>query len=264
MFGALANIFGSLLKFLYDLIGNYGFAIILFSVIVKIILIPISIKQQKSMKKATKMQEEMMKIQEKYGNDTEKINQEIIELYKKTGTSPFSGCFMSIIQILLIISVFMMVKSPLTYVKKTDASVIEKYETQLKQEKGEETVSNYLEIAIIKEYGKNHEEININMNFLGIDLSSVPTESNFNVKTYILPILYVITSIVSMKLTVKAQNTGNPETNKVMMYMVPIMSISIALVVPLGLILYWFMSNALSILERIITNKFQKQQEEVI
>lgn len=270
MFKMFASIFGSLLNFLYNLIGNYGLAIILFSVVIKLILLPISIKQQKSMKQANKMQEEMKKLQEKYGNNQEKLNQEIIELYKKTGASPFSGCFISIIQFLLIISVFIMVKSPLTYVKDINTEVIEKYTNQLREEKGEEAASNYPEIAIIKEYGKENEEIYINMDFFTIDLSDIPTNSEMNWKTYIIPFLYVVTSIISMKLTTNMQKGNNEsenptaQMNKTMMYMIPIMSISIAIIAPLGLTLYWFMSNILSILERILSDKFQKQQGEVV
>lgn len=271
MFGMLASVFGELLNFLYNLIGNYGVAIILFSIIVKLILLPMSIKQQKSMKQANKMQEEMIKIQEKYGNDKEKINQEIIELYKKTGTNPFSGCFISIIQFLLIISVFIMVKSPLTYVKKVDTNVIEKYKTELKEKKGENTNTAYPEIAILREFGDSNEQIYLNMNFLGIDLSAIPTDSNSDIKAWIIPILYVLTSILSMKLTMNTQNNKSEkdnenqaaQMNKTMMYMVPIMSVSIAIIAPLGLALYWFMSNILSIIERLFVDKFQKQKEEV-
>ena len=270
MFKFFASIFGSLLNFLYNIIGNYGLAIILFSIAIKIILLPFSIKQQKSMKQANKMQEEMKKIQDKYGNDQEKINQEIIELYKKTGVSPFSGCFISIIQFLLIISVFIMVRSPLTHVKKVDPNVINTYINQLKEEKGEEAASNYPEISIIKEYGKNNEVIYINMDFFGIDLSDVPTNGKVDIKTYLIPVLYVFTSIISVKLTSNIQQTSGDgenstaQMNKTMMYMVPIMSISIAIIAPLGLTLYWFMSNILAIMERIIISKFQKQQEEVV
>lgn len=273
MFSMLANIFGELLKIIYDLVGNYGFSIIIFSIIVKLILLPLSIKQQKSMKQANIMQEEMKKIQEKYGNNTEKINQEIIELYKRTGTSPFSGCLIAIIQFFLIISVFIMVRSPLTYVKNVNNEVIEKYKVQLKEINDDERTS-YPEIQIIKEFGKDNEEIYLDMDFIGIDLSKIPTDSNNDIKVWIIPVLYVITAVLSMKLTMNNRNNDNKSTdnnvaeeqmqqmNKTMNYMLPIMSISIAIIAPLGLALYWLMSNILSIIERLIISNFQKQQEE--
>ncbi len=275
MFSILANIFGSLLGFIYNFIGNYGLSIICFSVIIKLILLPMSIKQQKAMKQANKLQEEMKKIQDKYGNDTEKINQEVMNLYKKTGMNPFSGCFISLIQFALIISVFVMVRSPLTYVKKIDKSTIEKYNNQLK-EINSNYDARYPEISILKEFGNQDKNIYMNMDFIGIDLSSIPTDNN-NIKTWIIPFLYVITSILAMKLNNTSNNGNNKEEkkkteaeeqmqqmNKTMMLFVPIMSISIAIIAPLGLTLYWFISNILSIIERIFIGKFQKQQEEVV
>ncbi len=82
MFQMLANIFGYLLEFLYNTINNYGLAIILFTVIIKLLLLPLSIKQQRTMKKSSELQEKMKTIQFKYKNDPEKMNQEIMNLYK--------------------------------------------------------------------------------------------------------------------------------------------------------------------------------------
>ena len=101
----LANLFGYLLNFLYNYLQNYGWAIILFSIILQVILLPLSIKQQKSLKKSTKIQQEMQKLQVKYKNNPELLNQEVMGLYKKEKVSPFSGCLSSIIQLILFISV---------------------------------------------------------------------------------------------------------------------------------------------------------------
>ena len=82
MFQFFANIFGYLLEILYSFINNYGLAIIFFTIIIKILFIPFSVKQQKTMKKTTKIQEKMKVIQFKYKNNPEKMNQEVMELYK--------------------------------------------------------------------------------------------------------------------------------------------------------------------------------------
>ena len=82
MFSFFANIFGYLLELLYNLVNNYGLAIILFTILIKLILLPLSIKQQRTMKKTNEMQEKMKVIQFKYKNDPEKLNQEIMNLYK--------------------------------------------------------------------------------------------------------------------------------------------------------------------------------------
>ena len=301
-------------------------------------MIPISISQQKTMKKSQKLNEEMKQIQFKYKNDQEKMNQEVMELYKREKMSPFSGCFSAIIQIILLFSVFYLVRSPLTYMKKVDKQIIEKSIAAVQENGG---TSNYKEIAVINYINKlqneetvskeeqesseeikeeeqneqdsqtenNEESINenkqneinnkdfdineykdelyINMNLLGIDLSKVPTEDLRNIKALIIPILYVISSFISIRLSTnmtnkkknqeklisdgsekeekeeekKAQdlNEAMEDTNKKMAWFMPIMSISIAMVAPLGLALYWLMNNILMIFERLVLNKIIKE-----
>ena len=131
--GFISEIFGYLLDWLYNVFNNYGIAILIFSVILRVILIPITIKQQKSMKKSAKLQAEMSEIQKKYKNNPEKLNQETIELYKREKMSPFSGCLSSILQIIIIFSVFWLVSQPLTYMKKIDKDLIEKYSNEMKE-----------------------------------------------------------------------------------------------------------------------------------
>ena len=293
--GFISELFGYLLNALYELFNNYGIAIIVFSVILRIILIPITIKQQKSMKKSAELQEEMKEISKKYKNNPEKLNQETIELYKREKMSPFSGCLSSIVQILIILSVFWLVSQPLTYMKRlndvpydsnnteSNQSVVEYYKNRLQQE-SENQKSAYSEIAIINKYAAEDERVSLNMEFLGLDLSKVPSQNFSDPKVYILPILYVITSVLSIKITNNMQGkkkkktvevldkSENPEEQsmesmeqmtKSMNYMVPIMSISIAFIAPLGLALYWFVSNLLMILERVITDKFFNKEKEI-
>ena len=83
MFQFFANIFGYLLDFINNIVGNYGLAIILFTIVIKLIMLPLSIKQQKTMKKSTKLQEKMKVLQFKYKNDQDKLNREMMDLYKQ-------------------------------------------------------------------------------------------------------------------------------------------------------------------------------------
>ena len=112
-----SGVFGYLLNFLYDLVNNYGLAIIIFSVLLKLVLLPLSIKQQKTMKKTEKLQGQMKSLQFKYKNDPQKLNEATMQLYKSENMSPFSGCLSAIIQLVILLAVFYMVKSPLTFVK---------------------------------------------------------------------------------------------------------------------------------------------------
>ena len=125
MFQFFANIFGYLLDIINQFVNNYGLAIILFTAIIKLIMLPLSIKQQRSMKKNVELQEKLKVIQFKYKNDPEKLNKETMDLYKQEKMSPFSGCFSAIIQFILLISIFYMVRFPLTYMEKVDKSKIE-------------------------------------------------------------------------------------------------------------------------------------------
>lgn len=277
MFAFIANVFGYLLNFLYNLLNNYGLAIIIFSILVKLILLPLTIKQQKTMEKTTKMQDELKSLQFKYKNDPEKLNKEMMDMYKRENMSPFSGCLSSIVQLILILAVFYLVRSPLTYMKKVDVNVINEYTNKL------EIKTNYPEVQIIKEFGNENEAFNINMNFLGLDLSSVPSANLSDFKTLIIPFLYVISSVVSTKITMNMQTKNSKEeeskegeeqeesmedmmqnTNKTMSYMMPLMAFSISLVAPLGLALYWLMSNVLMIIERIFINNYVAKKEDEV
>mgnify|MGYP002551065776 CR=1 FL=1 len=178
MFQFFANIFGYLLNFINNFVGNYGWAIIIFTIIIKLIMLPLSIKQQKSMKKSAKLQEKMKVLQFKYKNDPEKLNKEMMDLYKKENMSPFSGCLSAIAQFILLISIFYMVRFPLTYMEKIDKTQLESYVQQMKDD-GMAVSQAYSEIDIIREIdylkGKfpedeNLEKINFNMEFLGLDL----------------------------------------------------------------------------------------------
>ena len=297
--GVISELFGYVLNALYNLINNYGVAIIIFTVLLRLILIPITIKQQKSMKKSAKLQQEMQEIQAKYKNTPEKLNQETIELYKREKMSPFTGCLSAILQLIIILSVFWLVSQPLTYMKKVqNTDIYNEYKTKI--EESSETKSSYKEIAIINaietdyqeilknledenienkeelENRKNElEQLRINMEFLTLDLSKVPTQSLNDWKVYVIPILYVITSFISIRMSTKTQLSNKKENeekseelnsmeqmNKSISWMMPIMSISIAVIAPLGLALYWLVSNVLMIIERLVINKIMSSKED--
>lgn len=277
MFAFFANIFGYILNFIYEIVKNYGLSIIIFSILIKIILLPISIKQQKTMQKTTKINEQVRQLQFKYKNNPEMLNKETMALYKRENMSPLSGCFSSIIQIILLLSVFFLVQSPLTYMRKVDTTVIEDYKSKLIQDGQAGGNIKYPEINIIKENGQEDERVYINMEFLGLDLSLVPVGSMGDYRVYIIPVLYVISSIASMKISTnmtkkkKKEENGNEEknemdaieeANKNMMYIMPVMAVSVSLIAPLGLALYWLVNNLLMIIEKVIMNKIIKTEGE--
>ncbi len=311
MIAFFANIFGYVLNFIYEIVKNYGLAIIIFSILIKVLMIPLSIKQQKTMKKSTKIQKKLKEIQFKYKNNPEMLNQATMEVYKSENMSPFSGCLSAIVQIILLFAVFYLVRSPLTYMEKVNPDIINKY-SKIVKENNLSTNSAYPEIEIIRELDNiknlkntentnneeqtteenktdlaeiNNDEIDslyINMDFLGLNLAQVPTRSS-DWKAYIIPVLYVIVAIISMRITNPTKTNkkatkenkdekvlSNPEDefdpmaqmNKNMNMMFPVMYLAVALIAPLGLALYWLMNSLLMIIERLILNKLLKDEEE--
>lgn len=305
MMSFFSNMFGYVLNVIYEIVKNYGVAIILFSILLKLILLPLTIKQQKTLKKSQKLQGKLKELQDKYSNNPEKLNQEMMDLYKKENLSPFSGCLSSILQLILLLAMFYLVSKPLTYMKKIDSEEINTYKEAIVQEQGENSVSTtYPEISIIKfinntidnaekdvenvdnttsedtEIVDNEEEkeldidknLYINMDFLGVDLSSIPKDNYKDWKVFIIPLLYIISSCISIKMTqIQTQNADKKDDkeenkeeepdmtaqmNKSMTWMMPILAVSVSLVAPLGLALYWLVNNILMIIERIVMDKF--------
>ena len=300
--GVLASLFGYVLNYLYNLVQNYGIAIILFTVLLKVVMLPISIKQQRTMKKSQEVQKEVDKAQLKYKNNPEMLSKEVMAIYKREKVSPFSGCLSGILQLVIFISVFYLVSRPLTYMKKVDPAIISKYEQEI-SESGQS--SSYQEIKVIELKSREDQNVALNMNFLGLDLSKVPMQNWKDWKVFIIPFFYVMLTFVNIKMTSKdikkdkkikeieegkekeSDNTNNDLDKRVkdsdnketpeeqldsmkqmtnnMNYMMPIMSISISLIAPLGLSLYWLVSNILQLAEKFVIDNVMnnKKQEEI-
>lgn len=321
----IANLLGYVLNLIYNIVNNYGLAIILFTILLRVLMIPVNFKQTKNLKKSSMIQEKSKEIQKLYANNQEQMNKEIMNLYKENNMSPLSGCLTSIVTLFLFISVFYIVSRPLTYMRHLDPSIINQYTEEIYQadsnEENENVVTNdinssentttnnknnnrrtYPEIAIIREKGNEDERVHLNMNFLGLDLSDIPTQNYSNWTVYIIPVLYVVTTFISLKLnemmtrkrkedaaankvvterivsrdenkeekmlvpTEKSEDDETMDTmsdmTKTMTWMMPIMSVSISLIAPLGLALYWLVGNIFMIVERLITNKIIEKEEQ--
>lgn len=282
---AIAGFFGYILNYIYSLVQNYGLAIILFSVFLRLIMLPITIKQQRSIKKTQSIQGDLNKLQVKYKNNPELLQQETMALYKRENVSPFSGCLGSILQLVIFLSVFYLVSRPLTYMKKVDPEIISKYQQEI-SETGQ--ASNYQEIQVIELKSGEDDRVSLNMDFLGLNLSKVPMQNWQEVEVFLIPLLYVITTFVNMKISTNLNKKNDKDTDKntkkeveeedkeetaedqlasmqemtkSMNYTLPIMSVAIALIAPLGLSLYWFVSNSLQLIERVIITKLIDNDE---
>lgn len=240
MLNAIASVFGYLMNFIFGIVGNYGWAIIIFTILIKIALLPFSIKQQKSLKDAQEIQPLIQELQKKYANDQQKFMQEYQKLLKEKNMSTMSsmgcsGCLLNLIQFPIILGLFAMMSNPLTHILKMDADTIKAYSDEINDERkqvaiaqlvensGDYTVAEYeeaLKAAEEKSYINaryyEHDIIKekqlIDMRFLGIDLCDIGVNDKTNWKLMIIPIL----STIFTYLTFAISSNMNKESNEKM------------------------------------------------
>ena len=126
-----------------------------------------------------------------------------MKLYKSENMSPFSGCLSAILQLVILLAVFYMVRSPLTFVKKVSEEDINNYRNEL-QTANIEVNQAYPEISIIQHKGNEDDRVYLNMNFLGLDLNKVPMQNLSDPKVYIIPVLYILSTFISTKISTNA------------------------------------------------------------
>ena len=244
----IATIIGAMLNAIYSVIGNFGWSIILLSLIIKVLLLPLEIKGRITNIKTSKIADKQKIIQEKYKNNQQAFNQAMIDLYKEEGMSPMAplgGCLMVIIQLLVMIGIIIVVVSPLKYIKGLTTEEIDSKYSQIvearvakltSEGKSEEEAKTedqkdirQKEMVIIRELGSTDEKVNINMEFLGLDLTSIPSETiksisdlkePKNLGIISIPILYIVMSFISFGVAQKdmehmRQQSKNKDDNVV-------------------------------------------------
>ena len=241
---------GFIIEHIYNLVSNYGLAIIIFTILIKLILIPLNIHSQKAMKKQQKIQPLMAELQKKYANDQEKLQREMMKIYKENNISMTGGRLPMLIQMPILIGLYQVIQKPLSYLAGVDwanASVINEvirlkdamvnlgYNIGNLANATMEQLANNSQIqlskwaGIVGTQGTALEGVSggvhpwvLNFNFLGLDLSNAPSAafghimaldfSNMSVILLLLiPVLAVIASVISMKVT-QAQTGQNQNT----------------------------------------------------
>ena len=226
MLSFIADVFGYAMGFIYNVVQNYGLAIILFTIFVKLLLLPLTLKQQKSMQKMQEIQPLMQELPRKYGNDQQRFALEYQKLLKEKNMNMASGmgcsgCLLSIIQLPIILGLFYMMISPLTYILKLPESQIAEYRQNLNTYYAEQAIAKaeisgekltsgeiaeYMSGDYITNYRYNElmiakQENLFNMEFLGINLGDIASENKDNYVLYILPILCALVTFVSLKIS---------------------------------------------------------------
>ena len=272
--------FGWIIRVCYNLIPNYAVCLLIFAVIMKIILFPFGIKQQKNSVKQASLRPKEMAIRKKYAgrNDKvtqQKVQQEIMDLYQKENFNPMGGCLPLLLQFPILFALFSVIRNPLRYITGLSVSEIGAIGNRLINE-GVGTVKKFatgdLEILKLIKDSENFELIadiapdrlgavsdlpNLTI-FGGLDLSATP-ELKFNI-LILIPIVTFITVYLSMKLTKKLtyqpQQTDDAKTSGVIMDLaMPAMSTWFTFMYPAVLGLYWIFQNLLGVLQQLILKK---------
>lgn len=271
---------------IYGLVHNYGLTIIIFTIIVKMLLLPLNIKSQKSMRKQQKIQPILAQLQEKYKNDQEKLQREMMKLYRDNNISLAGGCLPMLIQMPILIGLYQVIQKPLEHILKLSQ------ENELLKGLAESwaaahgmSVENVFRTSQINFADwltlGSHPEFKIDFNFLGLNLAKTPSSALgplfqwdmsqlSTILLLLIPILAVIASILTNKITMKQSGQTNAndqgaQMGKTMMWIMPIMTLFFTFTFSAGIGIYWIMSSVTQIIQQLVLNYYFKMKgEEVI
>ena len=289
--------FGWLLALLYDLTNNYGVALIIFAVALKVIMLPLTAKSKKSMMKMSRLTPKVQALQRKYANDQQKLNEETQKLYKDEGVSMGGGCLWSFIPLLILIPLYNVVREPLVYLlgetPEVAAQIVEVIKTEMPAAFGKNNFYDQLVSApLIPQFAEQLKGIVANpdtllgmeFNFLNINLGSQPVFNVFKweafswayIGSFLIPLLSAGSQVLSMMVGQKlnnsvvtnekgledaeaAKSSQTAQSNKMMMWMMPLMSLWIGFTVPCALSLYWFVQGVIALVMDIFLTKHYRK-----
>ena len=280
---------GSILLFFCEKFGNYGWAILAFGLIVKIIMLPFQMKSKKSMMKTTTLTPLVKELEKRHKGNPQKYQEEVNKLYRNAGVNPMSGCLWTLIPFPIIIILYRVVRQPLSIMMSLAAEEIETL-TKVVTDLGyyvEPTGRNaafYSELHVADALHRGYEAVkasgavsafadklaNINFNFLGLNLTETPrlafwangvTLASFVL--FLIPFLSAGLSWLQMALAQRfqpAQSAQQAQSTKTMNLMMPLMSIWICFTMPAMMGLYWVEQSVLAIIQEEILNRIYKKQ----
>ncbi len=297
--------FGWLLGVLYDLTSNYGFAMILFALIVQLVLTPINAKSKKSMMKMSRLQPRIQEIQTKYAHDQQKQNEMIQKLQQEEGASMgMGGCLWSFVPLLILFPLFTVIREPINYILGESAEVTQQIIDVIKGIAPELFSKNnyYDQVVAASAISQYSSEIaaaipgisadtlaGINFDFFGINLGAIPQFNIFastwawdwaHIGAFLIPFLSAASQVLQMWISQKgndsvmtdekgiqdketAAKSQTAQTNKTMMFMMPLMSLWIGFTVSAGLSVYWFIGGVFRMLvDPIMTKHYRKIYDE--
>ena len=293
--------FGYLLDWLYQFTTNYGLSLIIFAILIKLILLPASIKSKRSSMKMSRLAPRVQALQEKYAGDQQKQNMAVQQLYKEEGVSMGGGCLWSFLPLFILFPLYAVVRQPITYMLHETVEVAAQVVAVIKEAVPAAFGSNefYHEMIAaprIPEFAEDLKGIvanartleGLNFNFLGINLGLQPnwkiwTWETFdwsNIGLFLLPLASTGVQFLSMFITQKqndsvitnekglqdeemAKKSQANQSTKTMLYMMPLMTLWIGFTVPGALSIYWLIQGVISAVQDVILTKhFRKVYDE--
>lgn len=289
--------FAGILNGINTVIGNYGWSMVIFTLLFKLIIMPLNYKSRKSMRRMSNLQPQMTKLQKKYENDKEKLNQKMSELYRKEGVNPMSGCLWSFLPFPILIALYSIIRQPITrfmmltttamqgVIDAVSAAGFDLAAIAMTANDGAVTVKDgltqlqpYGQITLVKaaqELGVALPEgwIHMDFSFLGMDLTMIPSDVIGQIGTGGWAVIGVLLiPIVSGALSFwqsKVSMAGNPSaadpndptarSSRMMMWMMPIMSLWIGFTLPASLGVYWIANSVLMLVQEKVLNKYFKK-----
>ncbi|NCB28475.1 MAG: YidC/Oxa1 family membrane protein insertase [Clostridia bacterium] len=275
--------FGLILMWIYQLVGSYGLAVILFAVLAKIILFPLSYKSKKSMLKMNAVQGRLQELQKKYANNKVKLNEEMQKLYESEGVSPMSGCLPTFITLPIMMGLYYAVQKPLTFMLglgtadiallgnkvgidvATVAAKSATYQLDIAQGLNKFVDASGAFSSDILNLSENIKNllIPIDFNFFGLDLSLTPHISQPSV-LWLIPILSGLTAFLSSYIMQKMQKTQAAGSMKTMLYMMPLMSVYFGFLFPASIGIYWVTNNILTTVQEYALTKYLNKRHPVL
>ncbi len=276
MINFISSVLGSVIRIIYNLVGqNYLISLLIFTVLTKLLLFPLMLKQLKSTEGIQRIAPEDKKLREKYKDDPVKLNQEITKLYADNKISPMAGCLLPIIQIPIIIAMFYVVKQPLTYIAQMDQATMNTYTAQylnVEEDQVTDKIAKQYEINIAKEYNIMDLSITskISLGDTPKDAFSKDETKRVSKWTLVIPVLSLLFSYLSnfisswlnKKNKTSTLTEDQAEMQKSMNVMMPILSAYISFAWPLALGVYWLFGSILGIGQQFLIDKLMAKERQ--
>lgn len=265
MFDIIAVPFGYLLSLIYDFVGNYGLSIVIFTIISKALMYPLQFKSKVSMRQMQKLNPQLQDLQKKYANNKEKYQQEVSALYQKEKVNPAGSCLPTLITLPIMMGLYYVIQQPLSYLFGLDTETITKLAEVLNVTIPDGYTITRMEIQIAEAMNQNLDLVSqytdkftgIDFNFICFDLSKTPDLWPLSI-LILLPIISGLTSYAMMFLTQKLQGTsmeGQPSSMKTMIYLMPLMSVYFAFILPAGVTVYWITGNIYALAQEVVMSR---------